>query len=108
MEHEIIKQEREISALQADMSAVKERVKTLFTHVERQDKLIETVNNLALALQKVVDKQGQINEKVDNLCSDVESIKGKPAKRWDGLVEKIILTAAGILVGAFFAALGVK
>lgn len=108
MEHEIIKQEREISALKSDVSAVKEQVKTLFTHVDRQDKLIETVNNLALALQKVVDAQGQINEKVDNLCSDMATIKNKPAKRMEGIVDKIVLTAIGILVGAFFAALGIK
>lgn len=108
MEREILQQEREISALKADVNGIKEQVKTLFTHVERQDKLIETVNNMALVQQKMVDAQGQIREKVEDLCEDVDTIKSKPAKRWDAIVEKLILTVVGILVGALAAAIGIQ
>lgn len=108
MEHEIIHQEREIADLKASMTGMQEQIKTLFSHVEQQNKLIDTVNNLALAQQKVVDAQGQILKTVDALQDDMASIKAQPAKRWNGLVEKIIVAAVGILVGAFFAALGIK
>jgi hypothetical protein len=108
MEREIIQQERELSTLKADITGIKEQVKTLFTHVERQDKLIETVNNMALAQQKMLDAQGRIEEKVEGLCDDMDVVKSKPAKRWEGLVEKVILTAVGILVGALFAHFGIQ
>lgn len=108
MEHEIIHQEREIANLKADIKGMQEQIKTLFSHVEQQNKLIDTVNNLALAQQKVVDAQGHILKTVNGLQDDMDSIKTKPAKRWDGLIEKIIAVAAGILAGAFFAAIGIK
>lgn len=108
MEHEILQQEREISSLKADVNGIKEQVKTLFTHVERQDKLIETVNNMALVQQKMVDAQGQIREKVDDLCEDMDTMKSKPAKRWEAIMEKAILTLVGILVGAVAAYFGIN
>lgn len=108
MEREIVQQEREISSLKADVSGIKEQVKTLFTHVERQDKLIDTVNNIALAQQKMLDAQGQIKEKVDDLCEDMDTMKSKPARRWEAIAEKAILTAVGILVGAIAAYFGLN
>lgn len=108
MEREIVQQEREIASLKADVSGIKEQVKTLFTHVERQDKLIDTVNNIALAQQKMLDAQGQIKEKVDDLCEDMDTMKSKPARRWEAIAEKAILTAVGILVGAIAAYFGLN
>ena len=108
MEREIVQQEREIASLKADVSGIKEQVKTLFTHVERQDKLIDTVNNIALAQQKMLDAQGQIKEKVDDLCEDMDIVKSKPARRWEAIAEKAILTAVGILVGAIAAYFGLN
>lgn len=108
MEREIVQQEREIASLKADVSGIKEQVRTLFTHVERQDKLIDTVNNIALAQQKMLDAQGQIKEKVDDLCEDMDTMKSKPARRWEAIAEKAILTAVGILVGAIAAYFGLN
>lgn len=108
MEHEIIHQEREIANLKADIKGMQEQIKTLFSHVEQQNKLIDTVNNLALAQQKVVDAQGHILKTVNGLQDDMDSIKTKPAKRWEAIAEKAILTAVGILVGAIAAYFGLN
>ena len=108
MEREIVQQEREIASLKADVSGIKEQVRTLFTHVDRQDKLIDTVNNIALAQQKMLDAQGQIKEKVNDLCEDMDIMKSKPARRWEAIAEKAILTAVGILVGAIAAYFGLN
>lgn len=108
MEHEIIKIEREVADLKADQSAIAERVKTLFTHVEKQDKLIDTVNNLALSLKGMVEKMAHVEGKVNDLCADVTEIKQKPAKRWDSIVDKILMLVVGALVGLILTHLGLQ
>jgi hypothetical protein len=44
---------------------------------------------------KEQEKQG---ERQEQLSADVDELKAKPAKRWDGIVEKIILTVIGAIV----------
>ena len=108
MEHEIIKIEREVADLKADQSALAERVKTLFTHVEKQDKLIETVNKLALSLHGMVKQMENVEGTVNDLREDVTEIKQKPAKRWDSIVEKALMLVVGALVGLILTRLGLQ
>lgn len=108
MEHEIIKIEREVADLKADQSALAERVKTLFTHVEKQDKLIDTVNNLALSLKGMVEKMAHVEGQVNGLCADVAEIKQKPAKRWDSIIEKALMLIVGALVGLILTRIGLQ
>lgn len=69
---------------------------------------IDAVNRLATAVEVMATEQKHqtdaikdIKSDVANLDAKVETIEQKPAKRWDGLVDKIIYG----LVGAFVAAL---
>lgn len=65
------------------------------------DELVGTVKVLAV-------KEDNIEKKVDKISDNVESITNKSGKRWDSLVDKIILTAAAIIVGYILAKLGIK
>jgi len=47
-----------------------------------------------------------MNGSVNTLTAKVEEIEAKPAKKWDGLVDKVILTIAAALVGFLLAQLG--
>ena len=47
----------------------------------------------------------EIKESVDGLTQKVETIEQKPAKRWDGMVDKIIFGLIGALVTAVAAGL---
>lgn len=69
---------------------------------------IDAVNRLATAVEVMATEQKhqtdtikEIKTDVANLDAKVETIEQKPAKRWDGLVDKIIYG----FVGAFVAAL---
>ena len=61
--------------------------------------LIGTVKVLAT-------KEAQVEADVKEIKDDVKSLAAKPGKRWDGLVDKIILTVAAAVVGFFLAKLG--
>ena len=66
---------------------------------DSQEKLISTVAVLASELKTV-------KSDVSEIKSDIKSIASKPGKRWDNLVDKIILTVAAAVVGFILAKIG--
>lgn len=105
--HDALQFERELNEIRAKQAAAEERHKTLFNRLERQEKMLDTVHKLALSVNELANKLGAMQEKVTGLCDDVEEIKEKPARRWDGLIEKALLTFVGALVSYILSKLGV-
>lgn len=90
--------EREIKDLSTRLAAAEEQHKTLFNRLDRQEKMVDTVHKLALSVSELANNLGNMQEKVDGLCEDVEEIKEKPGKRWDGMIDKILFTIVGAIV----------
>lgn len=99
--------ERELKELSTRLAAAEEQHKTLFNRMDRQEKMVDTVHTLALSVSELANNLGTVQDKVDGLCSDVEEIKEKPGKRWDGLVEKIVFTIAGAFITFLLAQMGI-
>lgn len=66
---------------------------------KRQDNLDELVKSVALFAQE----QEYIKEDVKEIKADVKALTDKPAKRWESLVDKLLLVAAGAFLGWFAA-----
>lgn len=68
---------------------------------------IDAVNRLATAVEVMATEQkhqstamAEIKDNVAKLDAKVETIEQKPAKRWDGVVDKVIYGIVGALVAA--------
>lgn len=83
---------------------MEEQIKTLFKQQAEIKELIETVQKLAIALEKQGMALQSTEAKLDGVKSDVDEIKSKPSKRWDVLIAAVI----SALVGFALAKLGVK
>ncbi len=57
----------------------------------RQDDLDKLVQSVAL----LANEQEHIRDDVKEIKADVKSLTEKPAKRWEALVEKVLLVIAG-------------
>lgn len=75
---------------------------------------IDAVNRLATSVEVLVQENKHQTEAIKDIKDDVaklddkvEAIEQKPAKRWDGLVDKIVLTIVAALIGFALAKLGV-
>lgn len=90
MEHEMLKLEREISDVKSQQSALGEQIKTVFERLNHQDKVLDTLNELALSVRDLSHAQATTKERVDDLCDEMETIKAKPGKRWDSISTRII------------------
>lgn len=88
------------------LTEVEERAKSnshRLTEVEkRQDdmeELIGTVKVLAV-------REEAVESDVKEIKNDVKTLTGKSGQRWDGLVDKIILTVVAAIVGYILAGIG--
>lgn len=71
-----------------------EQIKTLFKQQEDIKKLTESVYKLSGSVEKMTTTVAATDKNVEKLTAQVEEIRQKPAKRWDGAVT-VILTALG-------------
>lgn len=62
---------------------------------KRQDNLDELVASVAV----FVKEQEHIQADVKEIKADVKALTDKPAKRWESLVDKLLLVAAGAFLG---------
>lgn len=77
---------------------------------EGRIKKLETENavlhQLATSVAVMAEQMKSMNSSVDTLAGEVEELKEKPGKRWEGLVEKLIWAVAAALLGYVFANIG--
>ena len=82
-----------------------EQIKTLFANQNQLQKLVDSVNALAVSVKELALKQDTISTDVTGLRTDVDAIKEKPAKRWEDITGKIIwavlAAAIGVILGKF-------
>lgn len=83
------------------------------THrLDEMDEKVDTLNRLATAVEVMATEQkhqtetmAEIKTDVNTLGTKVDAIEKKPAKRWDGMVDKLIYGLVGVLAGALGAGL---
>ena len=75
-----------------------EQIKGLARRMDNLEKLTESVNKLAISVERLTSQQATTETQITALTGDVNELKEKPAKRWDTVVAAIIsaLIGAGI------------
>lgn len=68
----------------------------------RQDKL----DAIAASVQVLASQMTTMDSDVKDIKKDVKELTGKPAKRWDAIVEKVLLTVIGAILLYILARLG--
>lgn len=66
----------------------------------------EVLQKLATSVAVMAEQIKTMNSNVQVLTGKVDKLEEKPSKRWDGMVDKIILTVAAAVVGFILAHFG--
>ena len=98
----------EVQQALVELATQKEQIKTLFTRVDEQKTLTESVHKLAISLERLTSAQKSTADKVDDLTSDVEELKTKPAKRWDSATTVVITAIITAVITFIFTKIGLK
>lgn len=88
--------EEQLQKILENQVRMDEQIKTLFKQMADIKTLTETVQKLAIALEKQGMALQSTDKKVTEVKADVDEIKAKPAKRWDSavwLAISVVLTA---------------
>lgn len=65
-----------------------------------------TLHSLATSVAVMTEQMKQMNQNVATLTQDVEEMKGKPGKRWDNLMDKVVWGIVGALLAYLLANIG--
>ena len=98
----------EIQKIAVELAAQKEQIKTLFTRVNEQKTLTDSVHKLAISLERLTLAQKSTADKVDDLTGDVEELKNRPAKRWDSAATVVITAIITAVLTFIFTQVGLK
>lgn len=81
------------------LTEVEDRSKSNQYRIEEVEKRQDNLDKLVASVSILKSEQEHIQSDVQEIKHDVKDMKAAPAKRWDGLVDKLIAA----LVGAFLA-----
>lgn len=88
------------------LSKVEERSKSNSHRLDEMEKRQDNLDELVGTVKVLAVREENVENDVKEIKSDVKKLADKPAKRWDSLVEKIILTIAAAVIGFILAQFG--
>ena len=82
----------------AALARQEEQIKGLARRMDNLEKLTESVNKLAISVERLTSQQATTESQITTLTGDVNELKEKPARHWEAVVAAIIsaLVGAGI------------
>ena len=85
----------ETNDIGAALARQEEQIKGLARRMDNLEKLTESVNALALSVERLTNQQQTTDNQLETLTDDVTELKEKPAKRWDMVITAIISALVG-------------
>jgi len=90
-----------------------QRAKSNTRRVEKLELQTEAIQSLGTSVEVMVKEQSHQTEAIERIEKSVEKLDGKvevlehkPAKRWESVIEKALLTAVGAVIAYILLQLG--
>jgi hypothetical protein len=94
-----LEHEKRLTEVEARSKSNSKRLDDIEERQDNLDKLVSTVEVLAV-------REGNVENDVKEIKSDVKILTSKPAQRWESLVEKVFMTVVAAVVGFLLAKIG--
>lgn len=88
------------------LSKVEERSKSNTHRIDDLEKRQDNLDELVGTVKVLAVREENVEINVKEIKNDVKSLTGKSGKRWDGLVDKIIMVVVSAVVGFILAKIG--
>ena len=82
----------------AALARQEEQIKGLARRMDNLEKLTESVNKLAISVERLTAQQATTDTQIEALTGDVNELKEKPGKRWDLVVTGVITAIIGAAI----------
>ena len=88
------------------LTQVEQRSKSNTHRLEKLEESTEAISRLATSMEVMASKQEQVADTVEKLDGKVTALEEKPAKRVDGLVDKMIWAICAAVITFILARIG--
>lgn len=85
---------------------IDDRSKNNSHRLDELEKRQDNLDNLVSSVQVLAAKQDVIETDVKEIRSDVKHLSGKPGRRWDAIVDKLVWAVLAAFVAYMLAQLG--
>lgn len=89
------------------LTEVETRSKSNTHRLEEVEKRQDNLDKLVATVEVLAVKESNVENDVKEIKSDVKSLTNKSGQRWNGLVDKIILTVTAAVVGFLLSKIGI-
>ena len=88
------------------LTQVEQRAKSNTHRLEKLEESTEAISRLATSMEVMASKQEQVADTVEKLDGKVTALEAKPAKRAEGLADKIIWAICAAVIAFMLAQIG--
>lgn len=88
------------------LTDVEARAKHNTERIDELEKRQDNLDDLAGTMKVLVDREQRVENDVKEIKSDVKSLTGKPGKRWDSIVDKLIWAVLAAMVAYMLSKIG--
>ncbi len=88
------------------LTEVEERSKSNTHRLDDLERRQDNLDDLVSTVKCLAIREENVENDVKEIKNDVKSLTSKPGKRWDSMVEKIILLVTAAIVGFILAKIG--
>ena len=88
------------------LTKVEERTKSNTHRIDDWEKRQDNLDELVGTVKVLAVREENVETDVKEIKNDVKSLTNKSGQRWDGLVDKIIMTIVAAIVGFILAKFG--
>ena len=84
------------------LQEVKDRSLRNEGRIKKLEENQQALNDLALSVRELATDQDNMKNDITEIKTDVKVLTAKPAKRWDGIVDKVLYATIGAFVTWLF------
>ena len=88
------------------LTEVESRSKSNTKRIDDMEKRQDNLDDLVSTVKVLADREKRVEDDVKEIKTSVNELKDKPVKRVDGIIDKIIFTIVGGIVGYVLIKLG--
>mgnify|MGYP001624392245 CR=1 FL=1 len=84
-----------------------DRSKSNTIRLDKLESRVEDIYELTVSVKEIATEIKAMREDMNKIDNRLIAVESKPAKRWEGIVDKIIFTIIGILISFIFLKIGI-
>ena len=89
------------------LTEVESRSKSNMHRLDEVEKRQDDLDDLVSSVKVLADREARVETDVQEIKTDVKSLKEKPGKKWDAFWDKLLWAAAAAVLGFLLARLGI-